>query len=103
MKKLIVLVVLFVLLGVITTAAAPIPPPTQSLQGNLRWQNASWCGVADYVPLQVMTNVYLTGKFKPTQGLFQGCQISATGFFYNVGQCRYFSVSTYKLTCPTTQ
>jgi hypothetical protein len=101
MKKLIVVIVLVVLMGLLLSAAAPIPPPTQTLQGRLRWQRNSICGVSDYVSTEAMTNVYLTGKFTPTRGLLVGCQVTATGNFYRAGQCDYFNVDAYKISCPT--
>lgn len=101
MKKSIVLIVLVVMVGLVLTAAVPVPPPTQFLQGKLNWQHNNICGVSDYVSTEAMTNVYLTGKFSPSGGVLVGCQIQATGFFYRAGRCEYFDVSTYKTACPT--
>ena len=102
MKKNMVVVVLIVLVWVLLTAASPLPPPNQALKGMLRWQNASVCGVSDYVPLTSMDNIYLTGKFKPTNGVLQGCQIVATGFRYDTGSCKYFFVQTFRIACTAT-
>ncbi len=101
MKKSLVLLVLVFVVGILLTAAVPVPPPTETLQGKLLWQRNNICGVSDYVSTEAMTNVYLTGKFNPTRGLLVGCQIQATGFFYRTGQCDYFNVSTSKIACPT--
>ncbi len=101
MKKLIVIIVLVVLMGVLLTAAVPAPAPDQILQGKLQWQRNNICGVSDYVPTEAMTKVHLMGKFTPTQGLFVGCKIVATGTYFHSGQCDYFNVSTYKISCPT--
>jgi hypothetical protein len=97
MKKTFVVIILVVLLASMLTAAAP--RKLQTLQGTLHWSHANICGVSDYVPTEVMTDVHLTGNFSPTNGINQGCRIVATGYFYSTGQCTYFSVDQYQLTC----
>ena len=99
MKKTLVLMVLVVVVGALLTAAKPVPPAYQTLEGTLRWQRASVCGVSDFVALPVMTNVYLTGNFAPTRGLVRGCTIGATGYYYDVGACTYFAVEEYTIRC----
>ncbi len=100
MKKVMVLAVLFILAGFLLTAAAQLPPPTAALHGTLAWQRASVCGVSDYVPAPVMANVYLTGKFIPTNGVLNGCHLDATGFYYSTSPaCNYFFVQTYQVVC----
>ena len=97
MKKTFAVIVVVILVGSLLTAAAP--RKLQNLQGILHWQRANICGVSDFVSLPVMTNAYLTGNFAPTQGLFQGCHIAATGYYYTTGPCYYFAVDRYSLTC----
>ena len=102
MKKSIVAIILVGLVGILLTAAVPVPPPNQTLTGTLRWQRASVCGVSDYVPLPVMTNVYLIGNFKPTNGTLQGCHIEAQGTYFKTNTCTYFAVDKFKVVCPLT-
>jgi len=97
MKKSILMIVLIFLLASTLTAASPRPRDT--LQGILQWQRNSVCGVSDYVSTHAMTNVYLTGKFTPTQGLLQGCTILATGAYHLSGHCDFFMVDSYTLNC----
>ena len=97
MKKTIVVIILVVVIGSMLSAAGPrnITP----LIGTLQWHQASVCGVSDYVALPVMDNVFLTGSFQPTQGLFQGCTIQATGSSYSFEGCKYFAVEKYSISC----
>jgi hypothetical protein len=97
MKKRFVVIILVVLLASMLTAAAP--RKLQTLHGTLHWSHANICGVSDFVPTEIMTNVHLTGNFAPTNGINQGCRIFATGYFYNTGPCSYFSVDKYRLSC----
>jgi hypothetical protein len=50
---------------------------------------------------QAMTKLYLTGNFKPTHGLMQGCQVSAKGNYYRLGACEYFQVDLAQVTCAS--
>jgi hypothetical protein len=97
MKKTIVVIILVVVIGTMLSAAGPrqITP----LFGTLRWQRVNVCGVSDYVSLPVMDNVFLTGTFAPTQGLFQGCSIQASGSPYTLEGCKFFAVEKYTITC----
>jgi hypothetical protein len=101
MKKTIAVIVLVILVGSLLTAAAPRKLDT--LQGTLQWQHVNICGVSDFVPLPVMANAYLTGNFAPTNGILQGCHITATGFFNNTGLCNYFAVDKYQISCTQIQ
>ena len=97
MKKTIAVIILVVVIGSMLSAAGPrqITP----LMGTLKWQRVNVCGVSDYVSLPVMDNVYLTGRFEPTQGLYQGCSIQASGSPYTLEGCKYFAVDKYTITC----
>ncbi len=97
MKRTIAVIILVVVIGSMLTAAGI--RTTQSLQGTLRWTRGSVCGVSDYVSLPVMDNVFLTGKFVPTNGLVQGCTLNAMGSAYTVGSCQYFAVDRYSIAC----
>lgn len=107
MKKVIVVMLVVVLMGVLLSAAAPASALDQKLQGTLRWQPTSSCGARYFVQLQVMENVFLTGKIDqatgsgPGSGSLAGCRIIATGFYYRTGNCQNFNVDKYQLACPT--
>ncbi len=99
MKKLIVVIVVIVLVGISLTAAAP--HNSKTLFGTLQWKPNYICGAADYVPTEAMVNVYLTGKFTPTDGLLQGCHIVAIGSSYTMGPCSFFAVDKYTVSCSS--
>jgi hypothetical protein len=105
MKKSLVVMVLVLLVGAMLTAAKALPPATQNLQGTLRFQRNNVCGVSDFVLKDGSTGgatpVYLTGKFQPTNGILQGCHLSAVGFFYQAGACHYFFTASYTVGCLT--
>jgi len=90
--------ILFVVVIAGMLSAAGIRP-IQHLKGTLLWQQANICGVSDYVALPVMQNIFLTGKFVPTRGLFRGCSLDAIGSSYTAEGCRYFAVDKYTITC----
>jgi hypothetical protein len=97
MKKVIVIITVVILIGTMLSAAGP--RPVNPMMGTLEWQRVNVCGVSDYVSLPVMENLYLTGRFQPTQGLLQGCTIQATGSPYTLEGCKYFAVDKYTITC----
>lgn len=99
MKKSMVIIFLVVLVGGLLTAANPMTSKNQSLQGRLLWERASVCGASDFVSNQAMDKIYLTGNFFPTHGELQGCQVTAVGYYYDAGACKYFSVNKYGLAC----
>jgi hypothetical protein len=93
------LIILLILAAVLLSAS--IPAPKQILTGTLRWTRASICGLQDYVPVETMENVYLTGIGFPTQGELQGCKIRAEGFYLKgFDYCRVFSVQNLTVSCP---
>ena len=103
MKKLIVLIVVVILLGMALSAAAPASDLSQNLKGVLHFQRNTICGSSYHVPVEAMFDVFLTGNFKPQGDALAGCKISATGFFYNLGPCQYFNVDRYQAACLSTQ
>lgn len=97
MKKPILIIVLLVVIACMLSAASPRPRDT--LMGTLQWQHNTICGVSDYVFTHAMTNIYLAGRFTPTEGLLQGCTILATGVYHLNGHCDFFMVDSYTVTC----
>lgn len=99
MKRTIAVIIFVVVIASMLSAAGI--RPIQPLQGILQWERANVCGVSDYVSLPVMDKVYLTGNFKPTHGLFEGCTLKAVGSPYTLEGCKLFAVDQYTITCDS--
>lgn len=97
MKRKIVALVLLIAIATLLSAAAN--RPIERLDGILHWKPSIICGVPDYVSLPVMDKVYLTGNFKPTHGVAEGCTIHAFGSPYMIEGCRLFAVARYTIDC----